>query len=529
MMSPGTYYLCTFVLLSSYTWAQQQYAPFDIRPDVGGFNNQSQGYTIYADSTCFYAFGDLLDTTGTPSEYRVLPWFAGIDYSGEQIFANKIWEHADSALITADNTQIRKSHRNTFYIFGMKFIDDIARPFLFEYNPITAEIDRSIIIDPPGTEIIPSGRKYFDIYGDHIFVVTYYWKGDRYCEVISRLSLDLELTNQFAITLNEWNNFTYYFEVENDTSFILVGDARKPSDPSWVQDTKPFYLNVNASGDIRRYVRLSSIDEKSMPFPYAYAFTILHEPSGNWILAPVAFRRPPSCPFACFYTIPVILSVSPDFDSVLWMVYLRELNPDLDDIPESHALARCPDDSGYITAGPGYRQHAFLQKTGPDGDSLWLRQYIPLGWEEDRALWSYFHDIKATPFNTFLACGKVYDLHMEVRNAWIVHVDSMGCIVPGCDRVVSTTQAPEAGATGFTLYPNPASEQLFILSRYSNDESVVLTMAAMNGQILKTTRFIASSGNQYIVPLDGFAPGSYVFTIWDAGGKPLHGEIIQIL
>jgi len=517
-------------LLPIWICAQQEYALFDIRPDVGGFDTQSQGYSIYADSTCFYAFGDLLDTTGNDSSYIALPWFGGFDYSGEHIFTNKIWEHADSDLIVVAHTPIRKSHRNTFYIFGMKFIADMARPYLFEYNPHTAQIDRSILIDPPYSEIIPSGRNYFYIYGNYIFAVTYFEEGNRYRNVITRLTLNLEITDQFMIALNEWNNFTHYFEVETDTSFIIIGMARKPSDPSLVKDTKPFFLKVNASGDILRYMRLSSIEDKSITFAQAYSFAVIHdEPSENWILAPVSFGRPPGPPTSHF-TIPVVMAVSPGFDSVLWMVYLRELNPDLDDIPESHALARCPDGSGYATTGSGYRQFAFLHKTSPDGDSLWLRQYIPLGWEEDRALWSYLYDIKATPFNTFLACGIVYDRHLHVRNAWVIHTDSMGCIVPGCDRTVSTSDPAAIGDdTSFTLYPNPASGQLFILSRHSSSEPFSLAVATMTGQIIKTTRFHASAGSQYIVSLDSFAPGTYVFSIMNAQGEPVHAEKIKVM
>lgn len=51
----------------------------------------------------------------------------------------------------------------------------------------------------------------------------------------------------------------------------------------------------------------------------------------------------------------------------------------------------------------------------------------------------------------------------------------------------------------------------------------------MTGQVIKTTKFNAAAGDQYIISLDGFLPGMYIFTIRDATGKPVQAEKIQVM
>ncbi|MCU0436092.1 MAG: hypothetical protein MUC87_21730, partial [Bacteroidia bacterium] len=90
----------------------------------------------------------------------------------------------------------------------------------------------------------------------------------------------------------------------------------------------------------------------------------------------------------------------------------------------------------------------------PNGDSLWSVTY-----ESTPGLDAYFYGLSPFPGGGFLMSGFA-DSPTQFNNAWLVRVDSNGCLIPGC--LTSVEELEQAVNGGLQLMPNPASEQLTI-------------------------------------------------------------------
>ena len=104
----------------------------------------------------------------------------------------------------------------------------------------------------------------------------------------------------------------------------------------------------------------------------------------------------------------------------------------------------------------------FLLRTTSEGDSIWLRHY----WHSDSVTHNstgIFNDVTPTSDGGFIAVGAVYGAIDGVeppgsnQDVWVLKVDSMGCIIPGCDdfSTVITVQATNL-KNALVVYPNPA-------------------------------------------------------------------------
>jgi Secretion system C-terminal sorting domain len=104
----------------------------------------------------------------------------------------------------------------------------------------------------------------------------------------------------------------------------------------------------------------------------------------------------------------------------------------------------------------------FLLRTTSEGDSIWLRHY----WYFDSLTHNstgIFNDVTPTSDGGFIAVGAVYGAIDGVeppgsnQDVWVLKVDSLGCIIPGCDdfSTVVTVQATNLGSA-LSVYPNPA-------------------------------------------------------------------------
>jgi hypothetical protein len=123
-----------------------------------------------------------------------------------------------------------------------------------------------------------------------------------------------------------------------------------------------------------------------------------------------------------------------------------------------------------ITAGqtyvPGYLQGVLL-RTDSNGDSLWLRNYHYYDslWTEGKGR---FLDVIQTDDNGFIAVGAAYDSNNPAdydsitysQDTWVVKVDSMGCLVPGCDGISTITSQITNYRDALVIAPNPASSMV---------------------------------------------------------------------
>ncbi len=156
-------------------------------------------------------------------------------------------------------------------------------------------------------------------------------------------------------------------------------------------------------------------------------------------------------------------------------------------------------------------ERTWLFKIDSDGSTVWRRDmYQP---EEDDQI-SRLFTVIPTSDGGFL-CGGVAFRPGKSRH-WVVKLDSMGCLMPGCDTIgVVDGIAPEGYAPAqilLTLSPNPAQEKAVLqwmvpAGAYGNEATVqVLTL---DGRMVYQN-IVPIASRMILLPTADFAPGSYL-------------------
>jgi hypothetical protein len=142
----------------------------------------------------------------------------------------------------------------------------------------------------------------------------------------------------------------------------------------------------------------------------------------------------------------------------------------------------------------GGEQQGLLLRTTSEGDSIWMRSY----YSQDSLLDDgngRFYDVLPTEHGGFIAAGAAYFSASGnnppgiSQDTWVVKVDSMGCIVPGCDAT-GVTEIITNLNDALTVYPNPAHGHVQV--------GITLPSSLRHGQALQLT-FVSASGQVALV------------------------------
>ena len=108
----------------------------------------------------------------------------------------------------------------------------------------------------------------------------------------------------------------------------------------------------------------------------------------------------------------------------------------------------------------------FLCRTDSSGNVKWFNNYranSPI----DTTTQNYLYDVAQTSDGSFVAVGWVSPADGSTQDVWIIKVDSMGCIVGGCNSTVDITNI-YVSEPEFNLYPNPANDFIDIETDFKN-------------------------------------------------------------
>ncbi|MFH2095646.1 MAG: T9SS type A sorting domain-containing protein, partial [Bacteroidota bacterium] len=126
-------------------------------------------------------------------------------------------------------------------------------------------------------------------------------------------------------------------------------------------------------------------------------------------------------------------------------------------------------------------QKAGLFRMTADGDSLWKYYYHSGDSTMDHGLICE----KQTDDMGFVLTGEVY----FPQKVWVVKVDSCGCDTAGCICNYSMIFEPEPGKIQAIVYPNPASDYIYV-----NSEHII----GMNIYTLTGEKLMGSEGVPFI-------------------------------
>jgi len=187
----------------------------------------------------------------------------------------------------------------------------------------------------------------------------------------------------------------------------------------------------------------------------------------------------------------------------------------------------------YANFGMGSGQKGLLCRTTSSGDSLWMFAYYSVADGLTNGT-GRFYDVLPTADGGFIAAGAAYFSATGnnppgiSQDTWVVKVDSLGCVVPGCNNVGITEQATNLlGA--ITIWPNPAHEQTTIhldLPPSVAHLPLQLSVVGIDGRIVIQQAW-PRGVSDFSFPVSGFASGVYYVHVANEG-KWLTGDKLVV-
>ena len=200
--------------------------------------------------------------------------------------------------------------------------------------------------------------------------------------------------------------------------------------------------------------------------------------------------------------------------------------------------------TGQATLGP-LQENGVLLRTAANGDSLWMR-YYQYGDSLITGGAGQLRDVLPTPDGGFIAVGAAYGVSQNGQSygqdVWVIKVDSMGCLEPGCHLITGMETQITNLQGALTVSPNPVRSGEAVQVSISLPPSITpqgplrLTVVSSDGRVVREFPLNGISpspweraGVRGISPLTlgeglGVSPGLYHLhlsdaTRWIAGAK----------
>ncbi len=106
----------------------------------------------------------------------------------------------------------------------------------------------------------------------------------------------------------------------------------------------------------------------------------------------------------------------------------------------------------------------FLMRTDSMGNLKWWLNYVANDPVKDTIADNYLYDVLQMPDGGFAAAGTVFGTFQfsTIEQSWLLRVDSMGCLVSGCNPYVAGIKQVTLNKEEIKIYPNPSNGKLFI-------------------------------------------------------------------
>lgn len=188
--------------------------------------------------------------------------------------------------------------------------------------------------------------------------------------------------------------------------------------------------------------------------------------------------------------------------------------------------------AGYVIEGgntPFYK--GVMLRTAANGDSIWLRSYFYY----DSLMTNgkgYFRDVVPTQDGGFIACGAATNVYegtlppgYDNQDIWVVKVDSLGCLVPGCEGFLGITAQITNLGHALSVYPNPLSPSkgqgqlhvgINLPTGFRTEGPLNLSVVGMDGKLVRQEVVPTSQPNELVLDVTGLAAGAYTVHLSDA-------------
>ncbi|MDO8366652.1 MAG: T9SS type A sorting domain-containing protein [Saprospiraceae bacterium] len=185
-----------------------------------------------------------------------------------------------------------------------------------------------------------------------------------------------------------------------------------------------------------------------------------------------------------------------------------------------------PSSDGNFWAIGAEKDSQYLGQTGvilkitPGLEVLWKREYRVS--PPESVIHEMFYEGVEMPDHGFALCGTAFGPLEDstYQNGWVIRVDSLGCLEPGCQLSSAIEDLPAAEQDiGITLSPNPTSGQARLALTHEGAVLLGVRVLDMQGRVVSDMQFLRSAGwRECMVDLGGEPAGAYVVQVRSSEG-----------
>ena len=168
-------------------------------------------------------------------------------------------------------------------------------------------------------------------------------------------------------------------------------------------------------------------------------------------------------------------------------------------------------------------QVGMLSRLDSTGTLLWKRYY------QTTNLPNYTYDVRRTLDGGFILAGTAFDSALVSQDAWLVKVDSFGCLVPGCQVFDAVLEQVTDLRDALRVWPNPVvaggavQVDLRLPAGFAARGALRLALTDAQGRLVQEET-LPQAVSDFSFPLSAFPPGLYHVhlldgTRWVSGAK----------
>lgn len=215
--------------------------------------------------------------------------------------------------------------------------------------------------------------------------------------------------------------------------------------------------------------------------------------------------------------IPAIVNLSID-GHINWDVKIESFRNVISDF---FRIIKSNSNDGYIVVGESIdslnsssNNSALISKISNSGELIWRRYYTY--WNESGAP-SSFYDITSAKDGGYYIIGESFDLLDTTQaksKAWLLKVDSFGCLVPGC-QTINSINLEIPTVLNALVYPNPISDSnlnLYI-GEFASSQSLSICLLDLNGVAIQSWDIVHMLPTTHILKIKNINPGIYLLQI----------------
>ncbi|MCC7025795.1 MAG: T9SS type A sorting domain-containing protein [Saprospiraceae bacterium] len=480
---------------------------------------QSQHYSVFPRQDYIYVIGDYLDS----SRSNLIPFWSKFDYNGNRIGFDTLWDPLYDYRFIANNFfQFLNESDSICYFSQHRFVNDTGAylSYILKLNIQTGKILKTNFFIDDTFGIVISLN--YDSTKNTLLLGTFSYNEQNKIEILE-LNNELNLINRIIIKeIDSKRIAPYWIKRLSDSLYQIVGISH---DLQNIYSSRMTLWIVDRDGKILSSKLLNS----SVPLSrYILPDRIIHQrKDGDFVMAPdfyVGYKN--NVKIDKLFSHPV--RVSSNFDTIRWEIMMY--NKAETEIPSPlqfyWELISTKHDSEYIVLGQGSSTYGtmILYKFSYIGDSLWYKRYIPGNAVKDSLGWVSGSQIAISPRGGLVVVGALYDDRYKRIRSYIMHLDDDGCLIPGCNEVVTTQDLKLGKAKPFKIFPNPFTDQLQILCRWHEAGPLHFQLIDLNGKTVWSSTHYCQSGDQLFWSLESVPAGNYILQITDRNNKILQSE-----